>query len=57
MGLSLDTYVYYICAMGRQYVGQVVRLERGPSLTLIGMLSAQGLGALQLLERALGVVQ
>lgn len=40
-------------AAGGQRVGQAVPLKRGPSLTLIGALSAQGLGAVQLFEGAL----
>ena len=34
-------------------MGQAVPLKRGPSLTLIGMLSARCLGAVQLFEGAL----
>lgn len=34
-------------------MGQAVPLKRGPSLTLIGTLSAQGLGAVQFFEGAL----
>lgn len=52
-GLRLDACRRYGRALGGQRVGQAVPLKRGPSLTLIGTLSAQGLGAVQLFEGAL----
>ena len=52
-GLRLDACRRYARAPGGQRVGQAVPLKRGPSLTLIGTLSAQGLGAVQLFEGAL----
>lgn len=52
-GLRLDACRRYGRAAGGQRVGQAVPLKRGPSLTLIGALSAQGLGAVQLFEGAL----
>ncbi|RZJ94138.1 MAG: IS630 family transposase [Hymenobacter sp.] len=52
-GLRLDACRRYARAPGGQRVGQTVPLQRGPSLTLIGTLSAQGLGAMQLFEGAL----
>ncbi len=52
-GLRLDDCRRYARALGGQRVGQAVPLKRGPSLTLIGTLSAQGLGAVQLFEGAL----
>lgn len=52
-GLRLDACRRYARAKGGQRVGQAVPLKRGPSLTLIGTLSAQGLGAVQLFEGAL----
>jgi len=52
-GLRLDACRRYARAAGGQGVGQAVPLRRGPLLPLIGMLSAQGLGAGQLLEGAL----
>ncbi len=52
-GLRLDACRRYGRAVGGQRVGQAVPLKRGPSLTLIGTLSAQGLGAVQLFEGAL----
>ena len=52
-GLRLDACRRHARAPGGQRVGQAVPLKRGPSLTLIGTLSAQGLGAVQLFEGAL----
>lgn len=52
-GLRLDECRRYGRARGGQRVGQAVPLKRGPSLTLIGTLSPQGLGAVQLFEGAL----
>lgn len=52
-GLRLDACRRYGRAPGGQRVGQAVPLKRGPSLTLIGTLSPQGLGAVQLFEGAL----
>jgi transposase len=52
-GLRLDACRRYARAKGGQRVGQAVLLKRGPSLTLIGTLSSQGLGAVQLFEGAL----
>ncbi|RZK93338.1 MAG: IS630 family transposase, partial [Hymenobacter sp.] len=51
-GLRLDQCRRYARAPGGQRVGQAVLLKRGPSLTLIGTLSTQGLGAVQLFEGA-----
>lgn len=45
--------IRYARAVGGQRVGQGVVQQRGRSLTLIGALSVQGLGAVQLLEGAL----
>lgn len=52
-GLRLDACRRYGRAVGGQRVGQARPLRRGPSLTLIGTLSTQGLGAVQLFEGAL----
>ena len=52
-GLRLDYCRQYARAVGGQRVGQGIPLTRGRSLTLIGALSVQGLGAVQLLEGAL----
>lgn len=52
-GLRLDACRRYARARGGQRVGQAVPLQRGPSLTLIGTLSTQGLGAMLLFEGAL----
>jgi len=52
-GLRLDEGRRYGRAVGGARVGQAVPLRRGPSLTLIGTLSPQGLGAVQLFEGAL----
>lgn len=52
-GLRLDYCRQYARAPGGQRVGQAVPLTRGRSLTLIGALSVQGLGAVQLLEGGL----
>lgn len=52
-GLRLDACRRYGRAVGGQRVGQAVPLKRGPSLTLIGTLSARGLGAVQLFEGTL----
>jgi hypothetical protein len=52
-GLRLDTCRRYARARGGQRVGQAVPLQRGPSLTLIGTRSAQGLGAMLLFDGAL----
>ncbi|RZJ58401.1 MAG: transposase [Hymenobacter sp.] len=52
-GLRLDACRGYGRAAGGQRVGQAVPLKREPSLTLIGTLSAQGLGAVQIFEGAL----
>ena len=49
-GLRLDYCRQYARATGGQQVGQAVPLTRGRSLTLIGVLSVRGLGAVQLLE-------
>ncbi len=51
-GLRLDAYRRYVRVTGGQRVGQAVPLKRGASLTLIGTLSAWGLGAVQLFEGA-----
>ena len=52
-GLRLEACRRYARAAGGQRVGQAVPLKRGASLTLIGTLSTQGLGAVQLFEGAL----
>jgi transposase len=52
-GLRLDACCWYVRTKGGQYVRQAVPLKRGPLLTLIGTVSAQGLGAIQLFEGAL----
>ncbi|MGI4743384.1 MAG: IS630 family transposase [Janthinobacterium lividum] len=52
-GLCLDACRRYARAQGGQRVGQAVPLKRSASLTLIGTLSAQGIGAVQLFEGAL----
>lgn len=50
-GLRLVACHRYARAKGGQRVGQAVPLKRGSSLTLIGTLLAQGLGAVQFLRR------
>ena len=52
-GLRLDACRRYARAQSGQRVEQAVPLQRGPSLTLIGTRSAQGLGAMQLFEGTL----
>ncbi|WP_345114890.1 IS630 family transposase, partial [Hymenobacter algoricola] len=52
-GLRLDYARTHARAVGGQRVGGAVPLRRGPALTLIGALSVQGLGAVQLLQGAL----
>lgn len=52
-GLRLDYARTHARAVGGQRVGGAVPLKRGESLTLIGALSVQGLGAVQLLKGAL----
>ncbi|GAA3917663.1 IS630 family transposase [Hymenobacter algoricola] len=52
-GLRLDYTRTHARAVGGQRVGGAVPLRRGPALTLIGALSVQGLGAVQLLQGAL----
>ncbi|SMB80483.1 putative transposase, fragment [Hymenobacter roseosalivarius DSM 11622] len=52
-GLRLDYCRRYGRAVGGQRVGEAVPLTRGRSLTLIGALSVNGLGAVQLLHGAL----
>jgi transposase len=52
-GLRLNACRRYARAPGGQRVGQGRPLKRGASLTLIGTLSAQGPGAVQLFEGAL----
>lgn len=51
-GLRFDACRRYARVRGGQRVGQAVPLRRGPSLTLIGTLSSQGLGEVQLFEGA-----
>ena len=52
-GLRLDYARTHARAVGGRRVGGSVPRKRGRSLTLIGALSGQGLGAVQLLEGAL----
>jgi len=52
-GLRLDYARTHARAVGGQRVGGALSLRRGPSLTLIGVLSVHGLGAVQLLKGAL----
>ncbi|GAA4011614.1 hypothetical protein GCM10022408_25120 [Hymenobacter fastidiosus] len=52
-GLRLDYARTHARAVGGARVGGAVPLRRGRSLTLIGALSVRGLGAGQLLDRAL----
>lgn len=56
-GLRLDECRRYGRAVGGRRVGQAIPLRRGPALTLIGTLSSQGLGTVQLFEGALNYEQ